>query len=104
MFYIFVDFNHIVIIKIEPRNRNIAGRVRRLLHNGDSSVILIHLYDAKLLGGFHPVSRNGGPLQILYRISEDRRESLTVEDVIPQNQADSIISDRLLTDDKRLSQ
>jgi len=96
------NVNHVIIIEIEPRDGIVRLRLAGFFLDADRPALPVKGHDAVALRVLHPVAENESPRGHPARLLEGARESLAIEDVVSQNQADIILPDKRCADDEGL--
>ncbi|MNH05751.1 hypothetical protein D3C79_650950 [compost metagenome] len=98
------DVHHIVVVEVQ------AGHcIRRLGFGGfffdrQGATVLIEVDHTETLRVFDQVAEHGGASGLLDGAQQLLAETLAMENVVAQNQADRIVSDELFTDQESLGQ
>ena len=103
-FYILCNLNDIVVIEIQSGNRIIAPGMLRLFFDGKCPAVLVEFHHTVFSGVTHIISENSSTLFSCGSSTKHLRETLTVENIITQNQRNTIITDKIRANDKCVSQ
>ena len=101
------DLDHLVRVEVQADHGVIALGSLGFLFDAQAVAFLVELRDAVALGIIHPIAEHRRLAIFLrgtHRLLEDRRESVAVEDVVPEHQAHAVVPDEFLADDESLRQ
>ncbi|MNZ98806.1 hypothetical protein D3C78_1181080 [compost metagenome] len=97
------DFDHLMIIEIQPRHGIIRFWRLRLFFNGNGNAIRIEFNHPIGSWIFYVIAKYRGALLPLTRFFKRTADALPIENVISQDQTNRIRTYKCLTDDKCLS-
>ena len=98
------DIHHLVVIKIKAGHRILGTGPGRFFHNIGHPAGAIKLNDAVTFGIAHQVAKNQAAGGGLHRTPQNFGKTLTVKNIVPQNQAHRAAADKRAADDKGLGQ
>ena len=101
---LFGDLHHLIVIEVEAGHRIVGLRLNRLLFDGNRCAFPVKLHHAIAFRILHVVAKHGGAIGLLGRLLQGLAQAVTMENIVPQDQADRVIADKLLTDKEGLSQ
>ena len=102
----FGDVDHFVRVEVQAHDGVVALRVGRFLFDGEAVAGLVEFGDAVAFGVGYPVAEDGGfpPRGVGDGLLEHRGEAAAVEDVVAEDETDTVVADELLADDEGLRQ
>src|SRR6185437_8117591 len=98
------DVEHLVVVEIESRHRKVRLGIFGLLLDVEGPSRLVELNDSIPLGVPHAVGEYRRALAALRCRLELLRQTLAIENVVPEYEGDALIADEPAADDERLGQ
>ena len=105
--YTLCHFHHLVGIEIESHHSVVALGVLRFFLNREAIAVFVELGHAVALGVGHPVAEHRGfvfLLNVVYRIVEQLRKAVALENIVAKNKTNAVVADELLPYDESLCQ
>src|SRR5690554_1224752 len=102
--YLFGDVDHAVVVEVEPGYGVVGFRVFGLFFDGDGAFVFVELDYAEAFRVFYLIAKYCSTFGALSCLLQFGGESLTVEDVITQNQTHTVVTDELFADDESLGE
>ncbi|MPM10067.1 hypothetical protein SDC9_56391 [bioreactor metagenome] len=98
------NLHHAVIVEVEPRHCVVRFRMLRLLLNGEHALILVEFDHAERTRILDRIAKDCCAALTLHRFLERCGQILPVKHVVAKNQANRVVSNELLAEDKRIRQ
>ena len=101
------DIYHTVRIEIQTHNRIVRFGLSGLLLNAETVAVLVKFCHTVALRIVDIITEDGGLtflFCILYSLFQHTRKTTAVENVVAQYQTSTVVADKLLANDKGLSQ
>ena len=96
--------HHLIVIEIKASDTVIGLWLCRFLFNGNRLALTVKLYDSKPLRIIHIITEHGSSFCTGCRCTQSLFQSVSVENIVTQDHGNTVISDKILTDDKCLCQ
>src|ERR1700730_1525352 len=96
------DLKNLIVVKVQSGDRKMRLRMGRLLLNVECFAPLVELHHAISLRIADTVCEDGSPCIVLYGGAQLIRKAMAVEDVVPENEGNTVVADEPTPNDERL--